>query len=381
MRPKYLDIPVEALTRHICILGTTGSGKSTTAAVLAFELRNAGISTLLLDRTGEYPAMLGKLPGARVYRPGENLTMAPLQRDKDLSVPLQVEGWVSLLGHYTTVSYGSPISALQGRVLREVLLGYYRGTDSTLTISHLISNLEEYERRVRQRGGWEESIEALISRLYPLTVDLVGKTLDRPFTDFELGSLFDGSLSVIDLSPLGEDNAKNLLSQLILKLVFTKVKEMGRTRSPRLAVIVDEAQHLSPDRDYLSIPERCAIELRKYGFSLVMIATRPSMISQNVLANCGTVISHLLTNERDLRATAGCFIGGADHSNIDKLRRLGTGRALAQVNYPLPDYPASYSIGLAEQKAALGMFGTVDGSGVEVSPEPPLAARQQGSPR
>jgi DNA helicase HerA-like ATPase len=58
---------------------------------------------------------------------------------------------------------------------------------------------------------------------------------------------------------------------------------------------------LAPSRKgHISIPELCAIELRKYGFSLAMCATRPSLLSPNVIVNCNTLISLTLNNEWDI---------------------------------------------------------------------------------
>ncbi|MDG6993672.1 MAG: ATP-binding protein, partial [Nitrososphaerota archaeon] len=75
------------------------------------------------------------------------------------------------------------------------------------------------------------------------------------------------------------------------------------------------------------------MELRKYGFSLVVCASRPSLLSQNVIANSNTLICHMLNNETDLEAAAGFFVG----SNVkDSLRRLPVGVGMLQVNHPEP---------------------------------------------
>ena len=216
--------------------------------------------------------------------------MALFQYDGAASLSSQVEGWIGLLDHYMAVTYRSQVSPLQYRVLREVLGQYYSGTHDTLTISRLISKLEAYEQRVRRISGWEESIEAVISRLVPLTVDLVGRTFDQPYSTLELGDLFQGSVSVFDMSAIEEDGGKNLLSQMVLKRLYQTMRSGDPTEGVRLVLILDEAQHLAPYGDYISVPERCAIELRKYGFSLVTIATRPSLISPNIQPNCGTNI-------------------------------------------------------------------------------------------
>ncbi|HEV2138524.1 MAG TPA: DUF87 domain-containing protein [Nitrososphaerales archaeon] len=340
-----VEIPISALTRHICILGATGSGKSTTASIIARGLASNGISTVILDRTGEYVRLKEPLENTRVYQPGNNLVMALLHFDADASLGVQVEGWLGMLNHYTTVTFGSQISPLQSRVLREVLTKYYTGTHEVLTVSKLIAKLEAYEDRFRRRSGWEESIEALISRLVPLTVDLVGRTFNLPYTSLELGSLFEGSISIFDMSAMEEDGAKNLLSQMVLKRLYQLMRTRDITDEVNLVVILDEAQHLAPNQDYFSIPERCAIELRKYGFSLVTIATRPSLISPNILSNSSTVISHVLINERDIDAVLCYLLDGSENSAMKRaVRTLPTGSAVVQRNFPVPVRPLVCSI-------------------------------------
>jgi hypothetical protein len=375
---KFVEISKSALTRHACILGATGSGKSTTASVIALELASNGIPAVILDRTGEYSILLGDYDKTKVWEPGRSLVMAMLELEKDTPLPVQVEGWVGVVNHYTSVTYGAQVSPLQSRVLREVLTQYYTGTKSTLTVSGLIAKLEAYEQRVRQRGGWEESIEALISRLVPLTVDLVGRTFNLPYGTADVDALFRGSITVIDMSEMVEDGAKNLLSQLVLKRVYQDAKAQGITEDVRLVMVIDEAQHLAPNSDYISIPERCAIELRKYGFSLITIATRPSLISPNILANSNTIICHLLTSDRDIEAVTNYFVEGVRYSAMKhNIRTLTTGHAFVQLNFPKPIHSIQCSIGTRVHLEILGL----QGEDPVVSPNRPSATLSGERPR
>ena len=359
-----LELPLAALTRHVSILGATGSGKSTTATVIARGLASRGVSTVILDRTGEYATSLKGIENVAVFEPGTNLVMALFQFDKNASVSSQLEAWIGLLDHYLAVTYDSRISPLQSRVLREVIGQYYRGTQETLTISKLIEKLRAYEDRVRRVSGWEESIEAIISRLVPLTVDFVGKTFNQPFSTLDLASLFRGTVSIFDMSAITEDGGKNLLSQLVFKQLYQWMKAKDMTDAVSLVLILDEAQHLAPSRDYLSIPERCAIELRKYGFSLIAIATRPALVSSNILSNSGTVVSHLLVNERDIDVVSGFLLGGSDELVARRwLRTLSTGSAVVQQNFPVPKRPVVCAIGASEEFSR-GRTQVGDGLGV-----------------
>ena len=337
-------ISLEALRRHVCILGTTGSGKSNCAKVICHELDDLGVPTVVLDRTGEYVEAFAAKAGVKILTPGGNLVTPIFKlaqrsaRDETLS---QIEDWVSLLDHFNHVSNAAGLSPLQARILREVLWHHYEGTAETLTITGLISKLQAYERHVSNLNGWEESIEALVSRLWPMTVDVVGQALDRSYETFKVDEFLEPRLKVLDLSKLRDDRAKNLLSQVLLKHLNAAVRSRGQTSQLRVVVVIDEAQHLAPnERGYISVPENFAIELRKYGLSLVLCASRPSLVSPNIIANCNTTISFMLNNMLDIETVAGYFVGARDDHVKEMLRQLPVGEAVLQLNHPVPRPPA-----------------------------------------
>lgn len=55
--------------------------------------------------------MLARVDGARVLTPGKNFSSALFQREKALSLSTQVEGWVSLLEHFTQATFHASPSA------------------------------------------------------------------------------------------------------------------------------------------------------------------------------------------------------------------------------------------------------------------------------
>lgn len=106
-----VSIPLGALCRHVSILGATGFGKSACAKVPAAELGDAGVPTLIFDRTGEYVESLGKKAYAKVATPSEGTRIAPFARDSR-HLQEQVEDWISLLNHFCRVSFGGELSPL-----------------------------------------------------------------------------------------------------------------------------------------------------------------------------------------------------------------------------------------------------------------------------
>jgi hypothetical protein len=139
------------------------------------------------------PARQVSRGGANTLTPGKNLVTALFKRrdvgpDREIApIDAQIEDWVSLLDHFTHTSYSSGLSPLQTRVLWEVFDQYYNGTRDTLTITSLIVKLREYEEDVQQLRGWPESVEAIVSRLLPMRVGVVGEALDRSYETFKIG--------------------------------------------------------------------------------------------------------------------------------------------------------------------------------------------------
>ncbi len=222
-RPKGpARIPLQALRRHLCILGTTGSGKSNCAKVICRELDVLGVPVVVFDRTGEYAEAFAAIEGVKILAPGANLVTPIFKlaekpaRDDILS---QIEDWVSLLDHFNHVSNSAGLSPLQARILREALWQHYQGTAETLTI---------------------------------------------------------------------------------------------------------------------------------------MCASRPSLVSPNVVANSNTVISFMLNNMLDIEAVAGYFVGGTRDDHVrEMLRQLPVGVAVVQLNHPEPRPPARCKVRDFDERASV----------------------------
>jgi len=333
------EIPLSAFRRHACILGKSGAGKSVTGMILAKQL-SQHCSVLVLDRTGEFASSLGHLPGTTVYEPGSNLTVFPFAGDEPGTTKRDtsddVERAVSLMEHYLQVSIGTGLTPLQARVFREAIGSCLQSLTPLAGISQVIGTLRGMQMRYRAMKGWAESVEAVISRLHPFSAGRLGGVFDAGSHKLEIKRLFEPGLHIIDLDPLDTDEAKNLLSQTVALQVSGNGRRMGITQELRFVLVVDEAHHISPNlKSYLSVLERYALELRKYGMGLVVIATRPTLISENILANCNTVICHQLTGSKDIDLALNYMVNRLEEDRfLAEFRLLDVGEALAQLNDP-----------------------------------------------
>lgn len=105
-------------------------------------------------------------------------------------------------------------------------------------------------------SGWAESMEALVSKLWPMTYGVLGKPVNSASGTFDVRELFEPPVTIVYLSTLPDDGAKNMLSQIILKEAYDETKKRGKSETVRLAVVLDEAQHLPPFEGAMSACRR-----------------------------------------------------------------------------------------------------------------------------
>jgi hypothetical protein len=346
-----LTIAAESLTRHMCIFGRTGAGKSITAMVLASELHSiGGVSVVILDRTGRFARSgLASLPGATVYWPGSNFTISPFARRSDNSDD-DVERYVSLMHHFVEGTREERVfSPYQESALRDALKTCYRYDSSRL--SDVLSQLETQGDRCGDRaGGWLEGNQAVISRLTPLVSGSLSRVFDVDAPGVTAADLSQPGLRIINLGPLETDEARNIASQILCRLLIDHGRKLGHTKDLRSVLIVDEAQYLAPNRrGYEGIVETYASEVRKYGMGLVVTATRPTEVSEGIIANSGTILSHSMTSGKDIDLALNYMASSLEAEQFGaQLRALDAGECLVQLNDRSTVTPARCRIRLPE---------------------------------
>lgn len=203
-------------------------------------------------------------------------------------------------------------------------------------------------RREAAARGERDNVEPLAMRVDSLLQDDVARRVLAPpahpanvgeWLRALLGEDQSPSVAVLDLSLLPSD-LTHVVSAVLARFVFEAhhrhLRERGAV-APSV-IVLDEAhrfvQSRQLDEDALSAGERCraafsrvAREGRKFGLGLVLASQRPSEISAGILAQCGTLIVHRLSHERDQQIVHSAMAHGG--SAIGRqLPALPTGAAL-----------------------------------------------------
>ena len=355
--------------RHASILGSTGSGKSWSVALLVERASKlAHPNLILLDMHGEY-APLAKGPGAfaqdfRIAGPGdltspgvdvvflpfwalnhEEMLSMILDRS-DQNAPNQASRFTQHVRELKDKSLGKEHDDVRATFTVDSPIPY--------GIDELISRLETDDTEMvpgsankEKQGQWHGKLTRFISRLKAKIEDRRYGFMFKPpkaASDYEwlagqvkrfmLSDKDNRGVKIIDFSEVPSDVLPVIVG-VFARLLYDVQFWMASDKRTPMAIICDEAHLYLPvkddadavERQALRAFERIAKEGRKYGVSIVAVSQRPSDVSRTILSQCNNFLVLRLTNDQD-QSVVRRLVPDSMSGLADLLPLLDTGEAL-----------------------------------------------------
>jgi DNA helicase HerA-like ATPase len=348
-------VPLTAINRHVLIVGTPGSGKTTTVHTLLADLwREHRIPFLAIEPTKtEYRGLL-QTPGM------DDLAVISLGRD-DLS-PLRLNPLAPPQGVRREVHAGAVMAALKLAMplfpplpqLVEAALdqtytlagwGYDTTSEEGLTPPTLRDLLASFDVVFEREGyvGEARNIAAAFRvRLKGLLQGSRGRVLDT-VESVNFADLMTRPV-VIELDELSDGDDKAVLAAFVLDRIRAAARERGSTGGQLRHVTVLEEAHrvLARDDEHgtanatgdntraHAVRAFCEAmrELRAQGEGFILSSQRPSDLAESALATTSTRILHRLESASDRDAV----LDDLDASRLDReaAARLQAGEAVSR---------------------------------------------------
>jgi uncharacterized protein len=300
------------LGKHFALLGSTGTGKSTSAALILHRICEASPEghIVMIDPHGEY--------GAAFRDTGVILDVGNLQMpywlmnfEEHCEVFLTTRGDerqedAEILGKCLfEARMKNRLAQQMGKITIDAPIPYLLSD---------LSNIINLEMGKLDKGRTSAGYLRIKNKIDEIRNDpryqfmfsgmLVGDTL----ADF-IAKLFrlpsNGKpISIIDVSGVPSDITSTVVA-VLSRLVFD-FAIWSRGEEPRpILLVCEEAHRYVPNERNADgssvgrILSRIAKEGRKYGISLGLITQRPSDLAEGVLSQCGTILAMRLNNDRD----------------------------------------------------------------------------------
>ncbi|MGQ3229127.1 MAG: ATP-binding protein [Blastomonas fulva] len=300
------------LGKHFALLGSTGTGKSTAAALILHRICDMMPDghIVMVDPHGEYASAFSE--NGALFDVG------------NLAMPY----WLMNFEEHCEVFLTSSGADRQtdAEILAKCLLSARMKSKAAITasrvtvdtpipymLSDLVANIQNEMGKLdkatssapflRIKGKIEE-MKADPRYTFMFSGMLVGDNM----VDF-IARIFrmpaEGKpISIIDVSGVPSDITSTVVA-VLSRMVFDFAIWSRKDKITPVLLVCEEAHRYIPSDRVLehsavrNVLSRIAKEGRKYGVSLGLITQRPSDLSEGVLSQCGTIIAMRLNNDRD----------------------------------------------------------------------------------
>lgn len=340
----------DLLGKHFAILGTTGTGKSCTTALIlrAILQKNPAAHMVLLDPHNEYATAFGEF--AEVISPRNMQLPAWLLTFEEIVEVLigdaERKAEIEILQELIPIAKGRYSAGRQGGGSASVRRGSldsgrytvdtpvpYRISDLTSLIDERMGKLENKKDLTpyRQLRGRIENIsqDGRYAFMFgSLTVyDGMTQVLSRIFRVPVAGK----PLTILELTGIPSE-VVNVVVSVLCRMTFDFAL-WGEGQIP-VTIVCEEAHRYVPLNTAAGFePAKRAIakiakEGRKYGASLCIITQRPAEIDPTILSQCNTVFALRMSNDRD-QAIVQSAVADTGSGLMEFLPSLGQREAIA----------------------------------------------------
>ena len=300
------------LGKHFALLGSTGTGKSTSAALILHRICQLAPQghVVMVDPHGEYAEAF---KGNGAIFDVSNLQMpywlmnyeehcevfvttsgSDRQIDADILAKclLTARAKNRIGAEIPKLTVDAPVPYLLSDLtnLIQLEMGKMDRAGDTAPYLRLKTKIEEVKADPRYGFMFSgmlvaDTMAGFISRIFRLPGD------GRP-------------ISIIDVSGVPSEITSVVVAMLSRMVFDYAIWSRNEPQRPILLVCEEAHRYIPSDRnaDGSSVGRilgRIAKEGRKYGVSLGLITQRPSDLAEGVLSQCGTIIAMRLNNERD----------------------------------------------------------------------------------
>ncbi|MEM6807258.1 MAG: helicase HerA-like domain-containing protein [Bacteroidota bacterium] len=348
----YVSVPLSTLNRHGLIAGATGTGKTKTLQIVAEQLANAGVPSLLMDIKGD-------LSGIAVASDGHPKID---ERHAEIGFPFEAAGsTVELLSisEEPGVKLKATVTEF-GPVLFSKILGLNENQAGVVAVAFKycddhglpLLDLKDFKKTLQYlTNEGKEEMEKEYGRLSTASVGAIMRKLitveqqgaDRFFGEpsFEVEDLVrideegKGIVSIIRLTDIQDRPAMfSTFMMSLLAEVYSTFPEQGDSDRPELVIFIDEAHLIFEEAsdELLDQIEAIIKLIRSKGVGIIFVTQNPADIPDVVLGQLGMKIQHALRaftakDRKAIKLAAQNFPLTKFYDSEEVLTSLGIGEA------------------------------------------------------
>lgn len=340
-----IGISLKDLAKHMLVVGTPGSGKTTFSIGLLDRLwKEHGIPFLVIEPAkNEYRALVQSIPDLQVFTPGKNFispfVFNPFVPPKNV----KLETYKSTLktAFAAAVSMSTPLDKIFEETINNCYSDYRWLDTYTIDDKGQIFNISDFIKcfqatfdEIGYTGDAKNIGRAGVVRLKSL-VNLFDNYFSIPIEDLLQKP------TIIELAAIENSDQKALLISLLLLSILSYVNSNYVGEGGLKNVILLEEAHVLLDADTNSgdanpaaiaqeLVKRMLAEIRSYGVGLVIADQSPRKVSTDVVALTDMKVVFRLVEATDKQIVADSM--NMSETQVQRLSRLKPGEAFLFFN-------------------------------------------------
>ena len=340
--------PKTLFNRHLMTIGTTNSGKSTSAWSILDKLINDGIRTLIIDPTGEYSDsftddevdkyILGQTAFLPLSQMSINQWSILFETNDGTQPAVLAEAIRSLRYQYKKDNDGIYHKIGRSVSAVEVDLSSLTDEDKNFNINLLSAQIAVETTKQNKKGEFESDLfnfnvnQYLIQKVnYKLNnTSLVnfftsdGQSLIDIIDSFSAGETKKSLY--IDVSQIGTTDG---IGGMIIDLVSNHLVNLSSTSIKPFVMFIDEVHRYTKGINndgftFYTGLNSIAREGRKKGIFLFLTTQNPNDVDKILLGQVGTLLVHRLTSPDEIKAIQNHLM----ENQINQIKKLNTGEAV-----------------------------------------------------
>lgn len=340
--------PKTLFNRHLMTVGTTNSGKSTSALSILDKLVNDGIKTLIIDPTGEYSDsftddevdkyVLGQTAFLPLSQISINQWSILFETNDGTQPAVLAEAIRSLRFQYKNKING--IYHKVGKTVSDVEadLSSLTDNDKNFNIKFLSAQIAVETTKQNKKGEFEPDLFNFNINQYliqKVNYKLNNTSLENFFTSdgqsfIDIINSFSERKTkkslYIDVSQIGTTDG---IGGMIIDLVSNHLVNLSSELIEPFVMFIDEVHRYTKAINnegytFYTGLNSIAREGRKKGIFLFLTTQNPNDVDKILLGQVGTLLVHRLTSPDEIRAIQNHLM----ENQINQIKKLNTGEAV-----------------------------------------------------
>lgn len=312
--------------QHLMIVGSTNSGKSTSALSIIDKSIKKDVKYLILDPTGEYSESFNSCEKVDKYTLGEDLYVE--------NGHIRITQWCDMIGTNNDSQPATLNKAIEGLKIqhRKKKKGVYEyiGKNISIVENEILgfeNECENFDVSLLGKQIKEQSVEPernnniykqsgfklgpnmyLIDKINLLISDndfikifnFTGKEKENKSLQSILDEFYENKNSLyINCSKINNINVMSVFISILIDTVFTNSLKLKERKS--FIIYLDEAHRYMKNEVSKEALIRIAREGRKYGIFMNLTTQSPNDVPDILLSQIGTFLIHRLSHNSDIQ--------------------------------------------------------------------------------